>query len=440
MSKDARSQAVNVLRQVLQFGQSLNKELPKAIEQTDKAQTALLQTLVLGSLRQFHYLDGRLRQYLKEPLKTKDTDIYCILLSAAYQLLFLDKPDYAVVNSAVELCRKRKKPWASKLVNAILRKLLREDRLAADAQLKPWQQSAHPKWIYQTLQNDWPQQAQALMSANNEQAPLVLRVNQRQQQRQDYLQKLQQHNIAANLCQWSETGLRLQQNIRPTELPGFEQGEVSIQDEAAQLCTQLLDIAKLPEGSRALDACAAPGGKTCHMLEQNPALDCLALDIDQQRLQRLHENIQRLQLSDCQLQIKTANAADLPQWWDGKCFDAILLDAPCSGTGVIRRHPDIKLLRKKADIDSLIETQQKLLQKLWQTLAVGGRMLYTSCSVFNAENSQQIENFLNQQQDAVLIPVDLATGIDTGFGHQLLSSPQGPDGFFYCLLEKQQQN
>lgn len=440
MSKDARSQAVHVLRQVLQFGQSLNHELPKAIEQTDNAQIALLQTLVLGSLRQFHYLDGRLKQHLNSPLKTKDTDIYCILLSAAYQLLFLDKPDYAVVNSAVELCRKRKKPWASKLVNAILRSLLRDNTQEADAQLSPWQQHAHPKWLYQSLQQDWPEHAQALMAANNEQAPLVLRVNQRQMQRQEYFQQLQQAGIAASLCQWSETGLRLQQNIRPTDLPNFEQGAVSVQDEAAQLCTQLLGIAQLAKGRRVLDACAAPGGKTCHILEQNPELDCWAMDIDEQRLQRLHDNIQRLQLSDSQLTIKTADAGDLTQWWDDKPFDAILLDAPCSGTGVIRRHPDIKLLRKKTDIAPLIEIQQTLLQKLWHTLAVGGRMLYTSCSVFKAENSQQIKNFVNQQHDAAIVPINLSTGIDTGFGHQLLSSSQGPDGFFYCLLEKQPQN
>lgn len=265
---------------------------------------------------------------------------------------------------------------------------------------------------------------------------MVLRINRQQSDREQYANRLERAEIQFSPCRWSQSGLRLQQNLRPTDLPEFAQGAVSIQDEAAQLCSQFLQVDKLEPGSRVLDACAAPGGKTCHLLEQNPQIDCTALDIDAKRLERLDENLQRLQLDQLKIQVTAANAAELDNWWDGQAFKAILLDAPCSGTGVIRRHPDIKLLRKKADIETLIEIQQRLLLELWQTLEVGGHLLYTTCSIFKAENQLQIAKFLQQQRDAKLIPLTLSAAIDTGYGQQILPSADGPDGFFYCLLEK----
>jgi 16S rRNA (cytosine967-C5)-methyltransferase len=260
---------------------------------------------------------------------------------------------------------------------------------------------------------------------------MTLRVNTAKASRDHYLALLAEAAIGARPASFAATGIYLENPVAVDQLPGFADGWVSVQDEASQLCAPLLH--PMP-GHRVLDACCAPGGKTCHILETEPGLsELVALDIDAGRLDKVRQNLSRLNLSAT---ITAADASDLGAWWDGRPFDRILLDAPCSATGVIRRHPDIKLLRTPADIDKLGEIQHKLLSTLWATLKPGGKLLYTTCSVLPEENDQVIATFLQNKGDCLPQPLSLVTGIATPYGHQLLPCPNGNDGFYYSLLQK----
>jgi 16S rRNA (cytosine967-C5)-methyltransferase len=260
---------------------------------------------------------------------------------------------------------------------------------------------------------------------------MCLRINQLKTTRTDYLALLQQANIAADNCNYAPQGIRLQQAVAVNQLPFFSEGWVSVQDEAAQLAATLL----APQAEqRILDACCAPGGKTCHLLELEPNLgEVLALDIDEKRLERVTENLQRLQLNATLL---AADAANIDSWWDQKPFDSILLDAPCSATGVIRRNPDIKLHRSEQDIQQLSQLQLEILTALWTILKPGGRILYATCSVLPQENEQVVAKFCQQQTDAKHLTINADWGIKRDFGRQLFPQANGHDGFFYALLEK----
>ncbi len=350
------------------------------------------------------------------------------MLVALFQLRFSQQATYAVLNETVEACRALDKPHLTGLVNGVLRAAEREGEPA-------WPDDSarfsHPHWMLEKLRHNWPDDWQAILDANNAQAPMTLRVNALRFSRGDYLQHLANIGIEATATRFAPYGIQLAAPVPVDRLPWFADGAVSVQDEAAQLCTTLMDLAP---GHRVLDACAAPGGKTCAILESCEELaEVVAIDESPDRLPRVQENLERLDLAAT---LKQADAANIDQWWDGQPFDRILLDVPCSATGVIRRHPDIKLLRRESDIVPLAGIQLGLLEAMWQVLAPGGRLVYATCSVFPQENHRIIRRFLKQQDDAALIEPDVLWGRDMETGRQLLPAPESHDGFFYAVLEK----
>ncbi len=412
--------------QAVEEGQSLGQCLPLAQARVAPQDRPELQALCYGTCRWYHRLDSELGQRLNKPLRRTDRIIHQLLLVALFQLRHSQQADYAVLNETVEACRALAKPHLAGMVNAVLRAAQREGE--PDVTAAPVQYS-HPQWMVEKLRHNWPEHWQAILTANNSQAPMTLRVNARQLDRDTYLQWLRDDGIEAQATCYAPHGIQLARPLPVERLPGFADGAVSVQDEAAQLCTTLLDLAP---GQRVLDACAAPGGKTCAILEQQPELaEVIAIDQSETRLPRIGENLERLHLDATLL---AADAAATDQWWDGQAFDRILLDVPCSASGVIRRHPDIKLLRRESDVAALAQIQLGLLSSLWQTLAPGGRLVYATCSVFPQENHRIIQRFLRQQTDAELIAPAVQWGLDTGAGRQLLPDPQAQDGFFYATL------
>lgn len=428
-SDDCRALAAIALAGVTQ-GLSLGAQLSRAEAQVKPRDRALLRELCYGSLRWHPQLSALLQPLLSKPLKEKDADIQQLLIVGAYQLLHTRVPDHAAIAASVEATRALGKGWASGLVNGVLRNVQRTgvERLA---KLPAAAQVAHPQWLWQRLLKDWPDRADGIFAGNNDHPPMCLRVNVRQGDRPAYLQQLQSAGIDASPCAWAISGLRLATPVDVAALPGFTEGAVSVQDEAAQLAAQLLDLAP---GQRVLDACCAPGGKTGHILEAQPDLaELWALDSDAGRLQRVADNLQRLQLN---ARLLSGDAGNPEAWWDGHRFDRILLDAPCSGTGVIRRHPDIKLLRTAADITQLALLQGRLLRALWPLLPVGGVLLYATCSVLPEENTDVIAAFLRDTPSAQEWPIDAEWGIAQPAGRQLLPSVGGCDGFFYARLHR----
>ncbi len=429
MAVDTRAAAALAIAGVLEGG-SLNQLLPPALDTVSERDRGLLQQLCYGTLRYCPRLQPQLRQLLGKPLKNRDRDIEALLLLGLYQLQETRIPDHAAVAATVAATRALNKVWAKGLCNAVLRSYLRE-RVNLDRKLSPAASAAHPDWLHAALQQDWPEQAGAIMAANNEQPPMVLRVNRRHGSREAYLQALAAAGIPATAGRLAPDAIYLQQPVDVWVLPGFAAGWVSVQDEAAQLAAQLLQ-ARAAE--RVLDACAAPGGKACHLLELEPGIALTAMDVDASRLDRVRDNLQRLSL---QAEVVQGNAAAPAASLQAQSFGRILVDAPCSATGVIRRHPDIKLLRRAEDIAALGNQQLWILQGLWPLLRPGGTLLYVTCSVLEAENSAVIERFLAGTEDAALLPVPLA-GEQRACGVQLLPQSGGPDGLFFSLLQRRQ--
>ncbi|MDF1692471.1 MAG: 16S rRNA (cytosine(967)-C(5))-methyltransferase RsmB [Zhongshania sp.] len=428
--KCPRVAAARCLASIAQEGSSLSRQLPRGEQDLDPAQRPLYRELCYGTLRYYWRLDAGLKPLFSKGLKPKDSDVKMLILIGAYQLFYTRIPPHAAINSAVEGCRSLGKKWAAGMANAILRRCQREqDSLFKD--LKPAAEAAFPAWLYQAIAQAWPDQLTDIMAASNAHPPFCLRLNRLHQDRDSYLQRLAEQEMNASPCEFAPYGIRLDKACAVDKLPGFADGHISVQDEAAQLCTQLLD---LHAGQRVLDACAAPGGKTGAILEAEPALaELVALDIDEQRLSRISDNLQRLQLS---ASLVAADAADLDSWWDGRHFDRILLDAPCSATGVIRRNPDIKLNRVVSDIAPLCRLQASLLDQLWQCLAPGGVFVYATCSLLPAENEAQISAFLSRQAGAELLPIAADWGVNRDGCRQLFPQEQGHDGFFYAVLRK----
>jgi 16S rRNA (cytosine967-C5)-methyltransferase len=422
-----RAIAANVLLAV-ENGQSLSQCLPPALSQLPPEQRPQLQAICYGSCRWFHRLDGELKGRLKKPLRKPDRVVHHLMLVALFQLRFSEQATYAVLNETVEACRALEKPHLTGLVNGVLRAAERE---GAPEHADDSSRFSHPEWMVEKLRHNWPQDWQAILEANNQQAPMTLRVNARRFSRDEYLDLLKEAGIEARATRFAPFGIQLEQPVPVDRLPWFADGAASVQDEAAQLCTTLLD---LQPGQRVLDACAAPGGKTCAILENEPALvEVVAIDESAERLPRIEENLERLDLTAT---LQQADAADTEHWWDGTVFDRILLDVPCSATGVIRRHPDIKLLRRESDIVPLAGIQLGLLEAMWNILAPGGRLVYATCSVFPQENHRIIQRFMKQQTQAKLVELDVEWGRDMTAGRQLLPDPDNHDGFFYAVLER----
>ena len=440
---NARAHAAIILSQVIRGHKDLRPlSLTDAIAQEERKdnfpvdQKALTRELSYGVCRWYNLLDFHLKQLLSKPLKTKDQDIYFLMLVGVYQLYKLNIPDHAAISETVNASRDLKKNWSSKLVNAVLRSFQRQQKKPHEGEIPAWIRQAHPDWLYKLLSSNHPEDLDSILEANNSKPPMCLRVNIRKNEPEAYLKLLQSVAIDASIEASLPHAIYLNEACNVSELPGFDDGLVSVQDEAAQWAAHLLELK--PE-YRVLDACAAPGGKTAHILETCPDLEeLIALDISPQRTEKILASIERLQLSDSsrKLSILTADAMDLNQWWDGNSFQRILLDAPCSATGVIRRHPDIKWLRDPSDIKQLAKQQGALLQSLWQTLDPNGLLLYATCSVLSEENEEVIEQFLHQHKNAEEIPIHLPVGTRSRFGWQLLPNKTRHDGFFYALIRK----
>jgi 16S rRNA (cytosine967-C5)-methyltransferase len=421
-----------VLR-VLDQGESLNTLLtPQLAKLSDARQRALAQELTFGTLRWSYRLEALLGRLLKKPLKKRDRDVHSLLLVGLYQLLFMALPSHAAVSETVEVVRQWGKDWAAGLVNAVLRNAQRQGvELLASVDGEASARWSHPDWWIERLQEDWPQDWQRILEADNERPPMVLRVNVAQTDRRSYMQLLKRAGIAAEASPFPDTAIRLTEPVAVHSLPGFSDGLVSVQDAAAQLSASLL---KLASGQRVLDACAAPGGKTGHILETAPDLRALiAIDASENRLLKVRENMQRLRVD---AELLAADAADTSRWWNGETFDRILLDAPCSASGVVRRHPDIRLLRQAGDLQTLSQLQRRLMDALWPLLASGGILLYVTCSVFKQENSHVLRAFLDRHDDADELALHITGARPLPVGCQLLPGEHGTDGFYFARLIK----
>ncbi len=422
---NVRALAAQALAPVLAGKGSLSDSLPPALAACRAEDRGLLQALCFTAARHgLHY------RALLKPLLAKSPEplIEALLLLGLAQLRELRVPDHAAIGETVEAARQLGRAKLTGLLNAVLRRYQR-DQTALEASARAFEH-AHPDWLVQQLRRDWGADAPAILAANNSEAPLTLRVNRLRTDRDRYAGILQDAGIASEPCRYAPDGLRVTAVGDVRKLPGFDDGLFSVQDEAAQLAALLLAPAP---GQRLLDACAAPGGKTAHLLETAPGCHVLALDSDERRNLRVGENLARLQLA---AEIRTADAGTPAGWWDGQPFDAILLDAPCTATGVIRRHPDIKLLRRPGDVAQTVAQQKRLLEALWPLLAPGGRLLYATCSLLKAENEAQVAAFLATHGDATEQPLGTMAGMARPQGRQLLPDAGGHDGFYYALLQK----
>lgn len=425
-------------------GQSLSTVLEKTLVHLDPSQKPLAKNICYGVCRNYYFLEALVQQHLNKPLRNKDRDILFLLMAASYELLFLSTPSHAVFSEFVDLCQLRKKIWAKGLVNAVLRNIQREKKNFKELKdiilgektpiFKGYSKTEvlyeHPQWFIDLVFLDWKERAKHILEQNNLRAPMTLRVNKNHTNTEGYLNLLSENNIAATASPNTDMCIYLSEPTDVTQLPQFFDGWVSVQDEAAQQAAYLLD---LKPGNKVLDACSAPGGKAAHLIELENSIDLTCLDANKKRLSRVEENLTRLSMSAHCIH---ANAEDKDDWWDGEIFDRILLDAPCSATGIIRRNPDIKILRQQNDLKRMADQQAKILEALWPCLANGGLLLYATCSIMKHENQEIIASFLEHYTEAALIPIDLNIGQSTNFGHQFFPAQNGPDGFFYALLRK----
>jgi len=455
----SRKVALNILLSVLRDdGHSLTS-LTHLTENLDPRDAAFARMLSFGVLRFYQQLEALLKPFIKKPLKTKDRDVQLVMLMALYQILYTRVPEFAVVDSAVKQIRKSKKKWAANMVNGVLRSFLRDiegrktegqktaDQKTAEinANLKTEEAIySHPQWIIDRIKQDWPDNSdlnktinwQHILLANNQQAPMTLRINQQKISTEKYQMQLEnEFELSADIVAGVAQALILRQARDVKQLPGFDKGFLSVQDAGAQLAAHILQPAA---GDNILDACAAPGGKTAHLFEMQPNIKITALDISETRLQRVEENCQRLGFSPTLI---AADATAVDDWWQGELFDKILLDVPCSAVGVVRRHPDIKHLRRPEDIASLVKLQREILLKNWPLLKPGGQLLYASCSLLKAENEQQVDWFLQQVNNVKVVSIserisEIESRANLINGVQLFPVSGVTDGFYYALLEK----
>lgn len=431
---NSRAIAAQIISRVLKEKISLKDALAAGVKASiESRDRAFIQELCYGVIRWYAPLRQLCSYLLKKPLNATDQDVYALLLIGLYQLNYLRTSPHAAVHETVQAARELKKVWAVPLINGVLRSFQRQ-KASLLKKLPKDSHFAHPDWLIKKLQQAWPNEWQAILAANNHLPPMSLRVNLLKITRKDYAQKLKDKGITGNLSELSQAGIILDESSPVFKLPGFMEGEVSIQDTAAQLAASLL---LLEPGQSVLDACAAPGGKTTHILEtQSDLVSCVAVDHDAVRLNKVKDNLNRLRLADTQVQLLCAKAQDLKSTWKGSLFDRILLDTPCSGTGVIRKHPDIKLLRREEDIAKLAEQQYQLISSLWGLLKPNGTFLYVTCSVLPEENNEVLLRFLSRYSDAKEEVIDEKWGVACLIGRQILPQIHGPDGFYYARLRK----
>lgn len=427
MSANLRASAAKCLLAVIDKGRSLGDELPKQLEKVSPSDKGLLQECCYGVLRVLPELEHHVRELMDKPLVGKQRVVHFLLLVGLYQLKYLRIPDHACVAETVNACQALKCHYLKGLVNAVLRNYQRQqDAINNTEKLPDAIKYNHPGWFLKKLQEGYPNDWQSIIAANQQRPPMWIRVNTLKQGIDEYLDKLSTQGIEVSKIDEFSGAILLSKAVDVYQLPGFEQGHVSVQDGAAQQAAVILGS---QPAERILDCCAAPGGKTCHILERQPHLSQLiAIDIEEQRLTRVCENLSRLSL---QAEVLAADAAK-QDWWDGKPFDRILLDAPCSGTGVIRRHPDIKWLRKAKDIDTLTKLQAQILDNCWSLLKPGGVLLYATCSILPEENSGQINAFLSKTSNATLLNIEQSVTQDW----QIKTGESAMDGFYYALIKK----
>lgn len=427
---EARLAAARIVQRVREGG-SLDREIARLFEKQEVDSPAAAQALAYGVLRHRELIDAVIGKLLRKGMKPKDQIVHELLAVAVFEMLSEETPDYAVINSAVNQVKKQRK-WAAGMVNASLRRFRREhDELLASAAEKPSVRHLLPNWLLKQLQQDWPEQWEDIAAGSSKSPPMTLRVNRNASTSADYLKRMEaaelpatQHpQVACAVVPVAPCGVEM--------LPGFAEGDVTVQDASAQLAA-LLMMAE-PE-QNILDACAAPGGKTTHLCEETGGkARILALELSEARTGRMKENFAR---SGCEAEIVVADATEIESWWDGKPFDRILLDVPCSATGVIRRHPDIKLHRTPEDLQALAQVQSRILRQVWKTLAPGGIMLYATCSILKAENTDNVGRFLAETPNASEIPIDADWGHVCDHGRQILPGEDDMDGFYYALISR----
>lgn len=426
---NSRAIAAKLSWQIIDKGQSLDAAINEHFKDQQGQDRAFAQELIYGVSRWYGELDATASTLLNKPIRNKDRVVHFVILVGLYQLQHLNTPAHAAVSETVAACKQLNKNWARNLVNGCLRGWQREqDRGAHEFNAK----ITHPDWLVEKIEQSWPDYASTIFEANNQRPPMILRVNRRVNSRAQYLQRLNEADITAQAIEDCDDAIHLPQAVGVTQLPGFNDGAVSVQDTAAQYAAHILD----PKPDQTiLDACAAPGGKAAHLLEYcDNQLHLDALDISELRVERMAQTFSRLKLD---ANVYVADARDTSSWpIPSSLYDAIVIDAPCSGTGVIRRHPDIKHHRRPSDIDALCAMQQEILRALWPQVKNGGALLYMTCSILPQENEQQIEQFVADHADAVIQNIDHPSALNLSHGRQTLPGVHNMDGFYYSLMLK----
>jgi len=428
----SRACAAQAIAQIVFDGVAMGRALEGNHNDVFEKNKSCFAELVKGVVRWYWRLAHHAEQLLHKPFKPKDRDLHCLLLVGLYQLEFMRVPDYAGVSSTVDATAVIRKFWAAAVINASLRRFAANRLEYSTDALPNCSRYSHPQWMIELIRNEWPDYWEAILQANNARPQTVLRINENVCSASEYVNMLKDSGIAASADPVSPWGVRLRQPADVTKLPGFSAGWVSVQDSAAQIAVPLMQV---EDGQRVLDACAAPGGKTVQILEQHPqAGEVVAVELDQDRCGRVAENLQRTKRNAT---VRCADATKPNTWWNGEPFDRILVDAPCSGLGVVRRHPDIKHHKRLEDIDALATRQGKFLEALWPLLRPGGKLVYVTCSLVSAENEAVVERFFNKVSDGVVEPIPEICGQSRGAGRQRIPGRHDSDGFFYARLRRE---
>ncbi len=430
---DPRAAAFRTLQRVL-AGQTLDQVFERNADALDARDRGFARELATGVVRRYFSLSADVARFIRRPMAEIDTDVLILLLLGAYQIRHMRVPGFAAVHATVELARETPARSAGGLINAVLRRVVESE---APANLDDQSRYDHPSWLIQAIQEAYPKRWEALLHTSLGRAPLTVRVNLDLSTREAYLARLATEGVAASATTLSDVGVQFANPMESAAVPGYTAGICTIQDEGAQLAVPHL---LLRSGLRVLDACAAPGNKTSQIIETAPNCELVALDIDPHRVASTRRNLSRLKHTQV---VQAANLTEVSAWWDGVPFDRILLDAPCSGTGTMRRHPEIKLLRQPEDIQRLVQVQRALLDAAWQVLKPGGVLVYSTCSLLPQENEQVIAHFLRKTPDAQLHAAEFGGDVDS---HDALvpgSNPSlilpvddGTDGFFMARLQK----
>ena len=422
--------ALQCLLMVIGKGRSLDGALSRQLDSLpapDTRDVALCREISSGVCRWYFTLQLVLKPRLRKAFKSKDLDLDIILLIGAYQIMLMRVNNHAAVYETVKLAQLQNKAWAKGLVNGVLRQLIRDQ---AHIESSPVEVS-YPEWLRNKVAADWPEQWADILHAGNQRAPMTLRVDLNQRTRDQQLKMMREQNIKASIHPVVESAIVVDKPCPVARIDGFDSGMVSVQDAAAQLAAQLLDCRP---GMRVLDACAAPGGKSANILQTCAELTLVAVDKDEPRLMLIEQNLQRI---GRQARLLCGDATQPADWHDGEQFDRILADVPCTASGVIRRHPDIKLLRRDDDIAKLVLQQQAILQALWPLLKPGGLMLYCTCSIFKDENEAQVDRFADGHKNCTVDQLNsVRCGEKRPYGLQILPGQQDMDGFYYARLRK----